>query len=415
MGDENVVEYGLDGEPITSDIAVGVAPLEAPAVEPEAVEFPHPEQEALERVVVAAEWLTDLRYTVKKQGVSQADIRTVGEIRTAMEALGVEFDATPALEAYSPLCFTSERSGVNLQVATESISHTLIGVIKGMLRKLMDYINKLVRWFRRAFYNEAQLKRQLKTYVGVVRELRVRNAEFEAKFGANPQFAAKIPQYTEETLYPNGQLPLLTLGLLGEPKAQREVQKSVELIEQLHHTPLVLARALQKVILDGASAVSVQTDELPKSRLENLKVMFGVLKVPVENPKVAVGVVPLEGRLSPLLTELTPYIHVLDVYEELNDILKRFTRFDQVAEWEGLTEMIANLSLGSEYLSGMFQYLHELNGRKIQLLQQLYKYENLRWTLNLAYGREKLAGDAKAKVMDSFVTAVEKTVKAAFQ
>lgn len=399
-------EYNLDGTP------VGATPDSVD----EGVDYPDQDLEELQQVGVAVEWLQDLRYTIARQGVSKGDIQALTDIRVAMEALGVTFDATPSVEAYGVSSFTDDRSGVNLQVATESIGRAMVGLIKGMIRKLVEYINKVVRWLRRAFYSEEIAKTKLDGAVKRLEALRKKNQEFEKAYARNPVLDEKYAEHRETLLAGLTPVTAVIKALLGAHKAQAEVSGVISTIRSLYPIPLILAQQLKTTVLDeNSKTTNVSFTAYPMDRMTQLQTVIGIVsKDPnfmQDIPLDTFVARSIEGRVSRTLSELTKTQEVLAAYEQINDVLKHLNRFDRVSEWEGLVEMINDLTHGSEQLSRMFQFLYEYNASKIKVLNALYQYENLRYTLNTSYAREKYVGDAKETAIDAFAKGVEKLMK----
>lgn len=130
--------------------------------------FPEQYQQVIAQVAMSMEWLTDLRTTVERRGVSAYDMRALREIRGSLEGVGVEFAPTPSLEHYPLGSYTDERSSVNMEPALESISRTIITTIKTWIRKLVDYIKRIYQWAKRHFKRESSFERAFSVYPEII-------------------------------------------------------------------------------------------------------------------------------------------------------------------------------------------------------------------------------------------------------
>lgn len=400
--------YGLDGQPVDQ-------PNDPDLSTSEVVEFPEAEQKQMQQAVISLELLRDLKFTIAKRGVSQDDIRSVFEIRSSLEAIGIESEVVPSLEQYGTLSYTEERSGVNLRVATESIGTTIANVIKAMIKKLIEYIAKMVQWFRKTFMGEKALQAQLSSTVKVVETLRDKNREFIREYGQPKDYDKLSQEYVTEVLTKHGlRLSPITFALLGDQAARRELDDVLVRVNEFLAVPPSVAKFITDFLEEKVQEVEMDVTDTKLARIGWLLVEYERLDVEVPDAQSALrrlGPGALDIRLHPLLTGVTPYDTMVLTYDYINDTLKRVRAYTGNENVEGLTEVVNGLSKAVDNMAKVASHIYDLNRRKINLLKLFYLYENMRFTLLFRYAKEQFVGGDKEERIEKFAEELKKLLK----
>lgn len=421
--DELEVEYDLAGNPIieteTETTDVSEPPADAVVeddITEEETEYPEVEAGTVSKLRESLEQLLDMDYTIDKLGVSMEDMQVLSRIQDDLVSMGIELPGVPSLEDYQVALFTIDRSTVNMSVAQESFGRTIKDVIRTMIRKLIEYVNKFIRWVRSMLMDESKVKMRIRNAIKRIEVTRRSIRELERGYGTPSNYDElrdKVLDHILEGLNPlKGARPLndVSAGLLGDTQRVSNLKHVLKEVDSEVAVIPRTARYLETVLKDRHVEHSSLT--VPNTgKLESLVSQAALLEVQLADPKTVLQDInryPFEVRLNPELTGFTPYIHMLKAYEEAHDIVRKVKVDDSTEELEGAGEVLNVLTKGLDELSTLLQFGYRVNVTRIDVLNLIYTYESRRFTMLFNHAKENIVD---SKVVDRVRDTLANTIK----
>lgn len=407
MTDETIEEYGLDGEPIQ----VVDAELDESS---DSSEYPQEEIKSVQEAVVSLEWLCDLKQSIHRNGVSQNDIRSLDTIRSDLMSKGFEFEACPALESYNINAYTDDATTINLDVALESFGQTIINVIKSMIRKLVEFITKIVRWFRDKLMNDRVVDIKIERAVRRVTTLREKNDQFAKTYGAHPELSKLLAKTRYDLLTNKGLVyTFMTDAMFNDKKMEIQANTLFDAIptalSYVQASALRLANVLDPKSSDG------EVVAFDFNAFNDLASSLFLMEVPHADPIKALeklgGTSVIRKPLSPFLTEVTHYTYIVEVYEKVNDALKKINRFSSEWDYDPIVEYLKELTQASDTMAKIANHIYTINARKLKILGLMYSYEKIYYTELFTYAKERYKGTAKEALINTFAKQVTKIIE----
>jgi hypothetical protein len=378
------------------------------------VDYPETEQAELTQVATAVTWLRDLNDTIRRHGVSSSDIQALHEIKTSLEAIGLEFEPIPALEQYSVGCFTGERTSVNLTVSQEAIGQTILQTIKNWLRKIVEFLNKMVRWVRGAFMSEVIIQHNLKKVEKAILKVGDSNRELTRRFyRPDAEFEARLLRLAGELLQ-DPQLKrtpyqVAAFGVAGE------LQK----VTQLHLETTTIANGLQTLVKeltafltdDNAPGFDANTRVFDMLRIQHLTSM----ELEIEAPKFdallrQVTPAVFEQPLPAGIADVLGYDHLTKLYESLGDELRRAQRISNADEIDGILDVLSEMLQAVDRVGKIASFLYTFNKAKLNVLKLRYQYENQKFTWLVAEALRQAITDSQRNTVERLRAELTKVI-----
>jgi len=360
--------------------------LEHPEVEmdeEEEADYPLSQQQVISQISMSMEWLTDLRDTVARRGVSSHDMKALREIRGTLADVGIELAPTPALEHYPIGSYTSDRSSVNLDVGLESISRTIVETVKLWIRKLVEYIKKMYRWVKQHLKSEDKFTPFLERYQElfmVLRDAQKRLKDASAA-GRGREYDKAIERALNE-LIKDSQLKRspLQLALLGEPDQaarlrtlEKDAFSFTQTVErQVDEIDFLLGNSPQRSTQVNAEGTSIAGKILQE------EIDIFTAEMPQGNylqKHVAVDVLGTKPIPSVSVT-LSPYDYLMVMHEELTKQLNNIRNIDiDDSQVDKVSGVLGDLSKNVDYLVKLASFFHNTNRQKVVTLKKLVTFE----------------------------------------
>lgn len=343
----------------------------------EAVTYPHEEQALIRHLTGSMEWLQELKASVEHYGVSRNDLQAVVDIRDGVAGRGETLEPSTAMESFPIQGYTEERSSLNQAIGVESISQTLVSTIKALIRKLSEYITKMIRWFRQKIQGEKTIGDKLKRHSELVEQMRVKNAQLEKQHKPSQECIERDKKLAGELLMNDGlQRNMLYAAALGH----RDLASR---IDRFSDTVMDQAAGLKVLVEDLERLLSGKTDEVEIH--DNAMTVLGmqaqeseVLRAPMPSNSYLiqeVGVGVFDQTLIESQKTITPYDYLMKLYEDLGDQLKRIRKIENDDDVDKITSLLKDLPKSIDHLAWIAHTLREYNKAKLQSMKILHGYE----------------------------------------
>ncbi|AEH03513.1 virion structural protein [Pseudomonas phage PhiPA3] len=220
------------------------------------------DEEVARQLQVATEQigvLTDLYHTINEEGVSQADIDALKGVRSSLEQHNLPLPAI-GLENYDGL-FTPMRTSVNLKVSNESILKSITDTIKEWFYKLIDWVAKVLQWFKARKYSDTQIMQKVDKAQS---KLDLARGLFVGIVAANTLSTRDLqPQYDALAgeLLTNVQLPknAMTLVAFGNGEYSMELRRKLDKAQDLSKNLLTEVSELRDFVLGKSQDLNFST------------------------------------------------------------------------------------------------------------------------------------------------------------
>ncbi len=368
-------------------------------------------------LVAALEWFSDLHQQVSDHGVSQEEVRALGDMLGHVQKLPApeiteddfEFTrtvpwATPALEAYPIKSFTSERTTLNQEVALEGIAQAMVQTLQKLLRTLSAVVGTTMDYLKKAIRSETISGFKLKNLYNAVLKAAEGATQIETKYlHDTSRIEKELVKYRHKILddSPVKRTPF-QLAAFGD----REFAPKVEMtIKQIHDSAPALERYLTQVkqVLGQRNATNTEAlsnhpvfRKLKELRwdVENLSEKSSSkdyvstrrgLTYLTDGPKP-------RARFPEKAGKLVQYKKQLSMFEQLDRQLNQIWKQNLVGDGEDLKPVLEGLRKASravENLQSVTEFLFRYNQAKRSALKVAYKLENKRFSM--MYGAAKEA------------------------
>lgn len=384
-------------------------------------EYPEQHQQVIAQVALSLEWLTDLHATVERHGVSTHDMRALREIRDMLGEHHIAFSPVPSLEHYPLGSYSDERSSINLEPALESIARTIVTTIKSWIRKLIEYIKRLVAWFKRTFRKEEYFEKQFDAMHAVISVIRQGRADVDKRRTTRPSkdLEKKVFEERQEFLQ-DGDLKRspLQLAALGDNKqlaAVGELSKNTETLARNTETFVDMVEEVLANNPDHASQVDTTSLTLGGMLTDDAK----VLQSEMPQRQYLKQHVKLEvfDDLTVLktMTEVTPYDYLEALYVEL---VKQLTNIREISDnlshenFNHVPKLLKDVSTNVDQLSLMATFFYRFNVIKYNTLLKLSRHDitvfNLVYSDAVSNAPDIRARESLQKIRDHVNTTAKK-------
>lgn len=436
------VEYGLDGEPIgtappvspeerdamveelTAEIVETLKtdshedPIEideVPDVVEEPADYPEIEAKQLEHASVALECLRDLRHTISRQGVSQGDMQALGVLQSRLVENGFDLEPDVSLESYHLHSFTEERSGVNLMIAKESFGRAISNVIRAIISKLKEYINKLVRWARKAFFSEDRIKGNIEKARKRTEAIRKENDNLVRAYGEPEGYVEFLREnnlnlLTDPDFKPTG----ITLALLGVYDEGIEVLRDAKIklpkdCKNLIHIVDIISEYL------SSEDSTITVDTTAPSSIDTIRTRLGLVSLPsttnLGDVQKKHPTFILQKPAARVAAEFVPYYYLVETYEKTNDALRSLNKIQDKEDVDDLVDLVNMYTKAADDLAFISRILYSVNTEIVKVLNAMFMYENKRFTLLFNYAKEKVMNTPREKAVNAVKDMLEKIIK----
>lgn len=386
----------------------------------------------LKTISTATMWLQELKDKIQSVGLSQHDIRALASIReTVTEAGFDDMEPVPALEKYTPSSFTDERSSVNMDVGLESIGRTIVQTVKRWIKKLIEYIRKIVRWFRKEFYSEENIQRSLTKRKRAIEKTATGSSELATRYVKmdSREFKMQLVERWKKLLAESGfEYTDQQLAILGNPD---RVKQMSELVGQTN--------GLTKLFEDMGvrmHAFLVETDSAPDTLNVDLTVFDGIQQKKLDTEKFKMvrpgktivkhhdatksyfnNMSPTGAfRLPDELTKVTSYDYIYDVMDKVSDLMRKIEKdVDVVSDTDDVVKLLNRFSQSVDDLNHVAVFFYSHNQFKIKMLNLIADYENYRFSVMFKQAKENVVNEQQAKVLDKLRDSIEKFLRDVMQ
>lgn len=438
---DDSIEYGLDGNPLEAvfaktiikdlhleDPATGNEEVETeiePLVEvdieevPEEIEYPESELQHLNDARVALEHLVSLHYTISRRGVSRGDVDSVLKTRANLESKGFVLTPLVSIEAYGAQHYTDDRSGVNLTLAQESFKQTIVNVIRAILRKLMDFINRVVRFFRRHLMSEDRMELLLDKAVRRLEATIETNTRLENVYGVPGNYRELWTNHHDKLMsgknFPMSRMAITMIG--GSKQGRMEDLDAVFFdIPKAAAGIVAVTEELMSYLLDP-ELEDAQIDINRLRAISNVQVELDKFNIIEPNVKFTgtsdTAAYPLirSVKANKDLTLVYTYQMYLDTYEQVNDHLKTANRTQGKEDIDGLADIVAALSQSIDDLGKVINAIVETNKLKVKIINTMYDLQNFRFTVLFNHARTTALDPAQMKILERHKERLAKLIK----
>lgn len=389
-------------------------------------------QSELKTISTAVNWLQDLYDRIINDGVSRYDIEALMSIRnTINDAEDVQLDAVPALESYGSGSFTDERSSVNLDAGLEGIGGTIVQTIKRWIKKLIDYIRSIVRWFRKNMRDEEYLQSRLTLHKKAIDRMATGSSEMATRYVKidEREFKVQLMERWKKLLADSGmEYTHENLAVLGHPDMVKEFNELVQHTSGLTTVFLNMTQGLYQFLVETETSPDSFTADFnvfdgihqQKLAVEQLKqVRPGKTIVRHHNAKRSYfnNVTPSGGfRLPTALVEITKYAYVYEAMEKASDTLREIERkVDVVDETGDVVRILNNASQSVDELNHVAEFLYQHNKVKMKMLKMIADYENYRFSVIFKRAKDNAVNDYQERSLGKIRKEVEKFLREIMQ
>lgn len=334
-------------------------------------------EDSITRYRGEVELLNNLYHTVSQEGVSQEDIRTLKSIQERIFGSG-NVPAGIGIEEFDEYLFTEERSSVSISVANESFLATMVQTVKDWIRKIVEFIGRMIEWVAKNIWSEQRFKSQMS--VGVKRYDLARDARVKAEVLVGTQAKTKpiMIKYANELLKSDRlQINLATVAAFGDRQVSREIDElalhtraaSQKLAEELS----VLKRDLE----DGTGKVNVTM--FPLNALETLAERSGKLveRQPANSflaQKVKLSI--FDSEIPTLTKTVTPFEDVAKQYSAMRSTFKSVKRVSNEKKITYLVDYMNKVMKAVTDMGRILSAIRDINNIKLQVISVFINYEN---------------------------------------
>lgn len=341
------------------------------------------------------EWLTDLHDTVSQEGVSQADIQALHQIRSTLMGVGVAFDPTPAIENHPVMSYFEERSSMNVDVGLEGIAQTIIQTIRTWLRKLVDYIQKIYKWFKKTMRGEERMHDLLKIHSNIfaiaraARKEMVSTSRMPLSSDASDKLKSAQNDFLTGLQLPKSPLQLAILGHQEyavrlralEKDSQALARMTLGMVEELGSI-LSTSPSTTDRLNDDAKVVGVMLiEEVETLETEMAQRNYLVRNINHLRNDKGRSYDVFEESLPSVSTRVSSYEELFDVYDELVKMLKELQRanFQGKGEDKDLSREVSHVlqetSKHVDQLKTLGTFFYNATRLKLKTMKAWYEYE----------------------------------------
>jgi hypothetical protein len=422
MSESQGTQYNLDGSVIITEVssAIPVEDDETTVEDDESDDTTvdgdgEPSLEALQELTVALEWLRDVNYTISKKGVSRADMQALDRVRQRLVEHGVELTPAPSLENYAMAMYLEDRSGVNVHVATESFTATMVSTIRRWLTKLVDYVGAMTKWVIKEFIGEDIVKRKLTGKHNQILALQALRAKLVGiNRPSSDVTAVMVEQGTlllSDDNLRNNRFTVAAFGNSIEDKAftQLVTDATVSVSEILTEVENL------KSDLEGKTTQNSFNDSILTTL--GIQVMdmeeFSKNQTKTNYVRSNLNTNLFSDKVPPHVIAVTPFDKVIQSYRSIYDDLRRVRKID-VVNGGGVEHTVGDLNelmraIGN--INRLTMYIKQYNNHKLQALRQRAAYETI--YINRIYQDAKESkGDITVAAMKKAIDEVKKKINA---
>ena len=143
----------------------------------------------------ALQILQSVRDTIREEGVSSNDIEG---IHAVVNNTDVSVQPSPSMESFQPFLFTQARTGHNLSLGLEAVQSGVVQTIKNWLRKIWDFIKRMVKRVKDFFTSNKAVTEQGERFAETVQKADHLEDVIEKAFKADPRPFEPIKKKTDK-------------------------------------------------------------------------------------------------------------------------------------------------------------------------------------------------------------------------
>lgn len=382
----------------------------------------------MKTINTAVMWLQELKEKIATDGISRHDVQALAAIRETLTDAGFEFDAVPALEKYTPASFTDERSSVNLDAGLEGISNTIMQTIKRWIKKLIDYIRDVVRWYRKHTQNETAVQAKLTRLRDAINKTSAASEEIATRYVKVDERAFMmdlVERWKKQLAESKLEYRTETLAALGNPDALGEMHYLEHQMKALPTQFLNMATELKTFMLadDADSVADVTIDfqvfndinqtKLITERMNRVRPGKKIMEHHDARKSYYAFLTKAGGfRLQRTLVEVTPFEHIYKAFEDTSDALREIEReVDVVSGTDDVVKILNRFSQGVDELGQIASFLYSHNNTKLKVLKMITDYENYRFTRLYRQAMDNAGTKMQTQAVERIKAKVEKFLR----
>lgn len=321
--------------------------------------------------------LNSLYYTISNEGVSQQDIQTLKKLQTRLFGEG-NIPQGLGIEEFDELLFTEERSSVSLSVANESFLATMVQTVKDWIKKIIEFIGRMIEWVAKNIWSEARFENQMR--LGVKRYELAKDARVKAETLANTQSKTKpiMLKYASELLNSDRiQINFATLAAFGNEAVTKEIAEyskltikaSTDLSFELKSLKTALESNQKNVTMSMTTInritdISSKMDEIVR-RHSNMSVIASKVNTRV-----------FETGIPERTKQVTPFEQIAKQYSNMRDVFKSVRKVNNEKNITYLVDYMNQVMKAITDIGKILSAIRDINNIKLQVVSIFLNYEN---------------------------------------
>ncbi|MNU66964.1 hypothetical protein D3C71_562910 [compost metagenome] len=363
--------------------------------------------------------LVEIGDTIKAEGVSQEDVRSVFTIIKRLNEAGIEVGVGASLEEFEITHYTPGRSMVNQTISQEGIGETIVSVIKAVIEKLIEYSIKTVRFFKVMGAKDKTIEAAFERAKDKSKDVQKAIALFNQVNMADSSKVDEEAMKYAHTLLLQGGLPRNRVTV-----AALMYQPTVDVVKSIHakteRSVMFLRQSVKslRIFLTNPQA-DLNVDVTMMEDLALVRDQIGLLQ------EIDPAVYFLQTYVKPdyfvnntLTKEAEPiarYEYILKGYYSVADELRGIRKYNLDAYDEQavrfINEVIAELTQAFEDLGLIAGFFAELKNTQMQVLKLQLQYLNRHASLLYLNCRDNAVSDLTKKKVEGIFTDLEKKLK----
>lgn len=383
------------------------------------VEVDTPVVEPLKLASDSLNELVEIGDTIKVEGVSQEDIRSVFTIIKRLSDAGMDVGVSASLEDYEINHFTPTRSMVNQTISQEGIGATIVNVIKAVIERLVEYVIKAVRFFKVMGAKDKAIEASFEKAKEKSKDVQAAIALFQR---ANMADSSKVDAEAEvyaKALLTDSSLPrnYLTLAALFHQPSVDEVKTIHAKVER---ATLFLRKSVKSLSMFLTTPTAdLNVDVTMMEDLASVRQQIGLMQqVDPDQKFIHMFIKPDFFATNTVRKQAEPlarYEYILKAYYSVADDLRSIRKYNQDAYDEEavrfINEVIAEITQAFEDLGLVIDFFANLKNVQMAVFKVQLKYLNRYTSLLYLNCRDNAVSDITKKQVEGIFTDLEKKLK----
>lgn len=349
----------------------------------------------------AMEELVDIQDTIRVEGVSQEDIRSVFSIIKRLNSAGVECNVSASMEDFEIGHYTPQRTIVNLQVSQEGIGTTLVNVIKAIFEKLLEFVSNTVRFFKVQAAKDVAADRAFDAAKRKARAVQKTIDDFKRyNFAPTAKLEEEALAYAK-TLLLSERLPrsYVTLAALRHRPSMEEILTVRAKTERAARTLRMSVKNLKSLLMGSIDVFTIDTQVIQD--LTDIRDYIGSLQTIDPEPTFITKYVKVTEFVDTTLRlkaePLAPYEYIIKAYFALADDLRTIRKFNQNDEDPESARLVSDLlqqiTLAFEDLNLAIKFFAHVKAVQLNVFSLQLAFLNRYISLFLVHLRENTVSD----------------------